>query len=243
MANNSLYDGIIAPQGGLYQPGPPVMLPSSGGLAALGGGMDKVDTSSPLQYGMLQDQFGLTDSGGAGPFSGGKSNANTIDAANPLDVDRLGLTNDPFRKQTSATQAIGDALISNGSSGPTWGPSWDVGINSDLQWQAASPSGPSPTGDSWFGMRSPEENINGVSPRPGMMTGTRSTSMPVRGLAAVQPQVQQAAPQPRPITYSAIPVSAGNFAQGSPNQSFEKQTGMGSVTNQQASSSRWNTGY
>lgn len=44
------------------------------------------------------------------------------------------------------------------------------------------------------------------------------------------------------ITYGPI-IAAGNFAPGSPNASFEKQNGMGSVTNSMAASSRWNTWY
>lgn len=54
--------------------------------------------------------------------------------------------------------------------------------------------------------------------------------------------VQVAQVAQRAITYSA-PVAAGNFAEGSPNASFEKDHGMGSVTNSMASSSRWNTSY
>lgn len=44
------------------------------------------------------------------------------------------------------------------------------------------------------------------------------------------------------ITYGPV-IAAGNFAPGSPNASFEKQNGMGSVTKSMAASSRWNTGY
>lgn len=66
---NDLYSGMIAPQGGLYQPGPPVMLPPVGmgggnSASALGSALlaDKVDGSNPLQYDMLADQFNVTDS-------------------------------------------------------------------------------------------------------------------------------------------------------------------------------------
>ncbi len=176
MPNNSLYDGIIAPQGGMYKPGPPVMLPSSGNFSDLvgnGGGLSALPSAPPTA-----------------PHLG--TQQSTIDAANPMNIDRLGLTNDPFQTQTPATQAIAAALLSgsNGGAGSgAWGPSWDLGINPDLQWQATTQSpGSTMGGDSWGRSR-----INGQASmpnRPGMVTGPRPVGM---GLAAL-PAPHQAAP-------------------------------------------------
>ncbi len=48
---SSLYDGIISPQGGLYQPGPQVVMPSQPNVTAEGLAIRSVPTYSVDNYG------------------------------------------------------------------------------------------------------------------------------------------------------------------------------------------------
>lgn len=165
--------------------------------------------------------------------------------------------------KTSAQQAI-DIVVRGGVPLPRvrptptvptrtsqWAPPWNVGA-SGLNWESAQP-GAAPAGDPWANDRFGEP----VAPRPGYAVGNRAAPQSAPNqpgglfgllfgsggpLSGGGPSASSTPPNNRPIIYSA-PVAAGNFAEGSPNQSFEKQNGMGSVTKSMASSSRWNTGY
>lgn len=243
MPNNPLYDGIIAPQGGLYRPGPPVMLPPQG-LGALPQ-MDKVDTSSPLQYGMLQDQFGLNSAPSQAPHFGTIPGPNGYTVADK-DQSQLapGQAGNLFAYGGSAPSApapgiaaIGAALSNGGSGSGAWGPSFDIGINPDLAWQSSG-SPPAPGGDTWLGLRSPTENIYGVSPNAGAVTGSR-------GLKAL-PAASQPVYRSKPITY-------GTGASNNSNDYKGMNTPLGALSNSVSygtqlpdsvvNSSRWSTGY
>jgi hypothetical protein len=235
MPNNSLYDGILMPQGGVYEPGPAVMLPPSA----------PAKQSAVVRALIASDPIGMGPGGGTGwdgysstiddnslrSFDQIRADARpptTVDAANPLDVTRLGLTNDPFR--TPAETAI-ETYAPHSAAFSPWGPDWTTGIGAVHQPMLLGSPGQFAGGDPWAADRFGDES---VAPRPGMVTGAAPSISPVAAALV--------AANARPITYSA-PVAAGNFAEGSPNQSFEKQNGMGSVTKSMAESSRWNGGY
>lgn len=184
MPNNSLYDGIIMPQGGIYQPGAPVMIPANGGgLAALKPSYDRVDASSPLQYGMLEDQFGLnnTNGGGASPFAGGTIPGPNGYTVASKDQSRLSASDPRMAfagdEGTPATQAIGDALLANAQWAPSGSmvfPQGTAQSNNDLVYEPAlvdQANGVQPGTDPWandrFGIP--------AAPRPGMVTGPRIT--------------------------------------------------------------------
>lgn len=236
MANNSLYDGIIAPQGGLYAPGPQVMIPSS-----------------PAKQSAVVRALIASDPIGPGPGDGTGwpgFNATIDDAPNQYavrSIDNVPSANGTMvaKDQTRLPGQVPAQFdpIEAYSGVPRGAPSQQA-IETFAPRSAAFTD--------WPGWMAPSRSLVGapqlaavdpwandrfgepVAPQPGLATGTPGGVSPVAAALV--------AANERPITYSA-PVAAGNFAQGSPNQAFEKQNGMGSVTNSMASSSRWNTGY
>lgn len=151
----------------------------------------------------------------------------TVDAANPLDISRLGLTSDPFRP--AAVKAIDNITVHGGSptvplilGGSAFRGGW--GSGGLMNWQPVA-SSPAPAGDPWARDRF------GIPPGPATV-----------GLIMGSPGVKAAstAPMVKAITKVARPAQ---FAPGSPNASFEKDHGTGSATESMATSSRWNTGY
>jgi hypothetical protein len=90
------------------------------------------------------------------------------------------------------------------------------------------------TGDPWATLRGPGTSLTSI---PGMITGARPVSSGAVKAASIFAPVMA-----KPITYTPAPF---NYAAptGSPNASFEKDHGTGSLTQSMMNSSRWNTGY
>lgn len=190
---SDIYSGILKPGGGIFEPGPPVMLPPQGtdkgaaitraliassmddpGLGPSGGGGDAWGNFQGFRDDTPYDVRSMAQIGGnPGPTRVAQA-PSTVDATDPLNIDHLGLTRDPFRPPASpAEQAITAALLSPAglvAAGPALG--------GDMQWSPAE-TAPAPSGDTWLGMREPGQT-GALVARPGMVTGNR----PIVGFAA-----------------------------------------------------------
>ena len=237
MANNSLYDGILMPQGGIYEPGPPVMIPSAPAkqsavvralIASDPNGPGLSDPQSGMQGGWSQ----LQDFAESGSPSIPGPNGTTVAKDQTRLPGQVPAQFDPVEAYSGVPRNAGERAIEafapRSAAFSPWGPDWTSGIN------AVHVNG--------MASLLPVNNdipLNLSSYPPAVVRGVQARNAAIQGSPVAQALVSA---NERPITYSA-PVEAGHFAQGSPNQSFEKQNGMGSVTNSMASSSRWNTGY
>ncbi len=92
-----------------------------------------------------------------------------IDVANALNINRLGLTNSPFKKQVPAERAIAEILVQGGTRpGPTGGMNRGrpAAAGNRLVYQPAVSVARAPAGDPWANLR-----ISAGTPRPGLVTG------------------------------------------------------------------------
>jgi hypothetical protein len=285
MPNNSLYDGILMPQGGVYEPGPAVMLPPSA-PAKQSAVVRALIASDPNGPGLRDPQSGMA--GGWGQMEDfASSGSPSIPGPNGTIIakDQTRLPGqvaaqfDPVEAysgvpRNQGQQAI-EAFAPRSAAFSPWGPDWTTGIgavhgggNSLVQEAGQSPiqgvgqrgeMRKGPDGRQYQYMQLDGANggngrwgwlpasggplVNGPDPWTNDRFGEPVVQQPGFAYGGGSPVAQAlVAANARPITYSA-PVAAGNFAEGSPNQSFEKQNGMGSVTKSMAESSRWNTGY
>lgn len=201
---NDLYTGIIAPQGGLYQPGPPVMMPPQGmGNAGNTQAMAQAlmqSTSSPFD---VQNDPSMPVSGGFQP--GTWADQQRLPSSDPAYGSGQGV--DPQLAYTmgtpganqgtgplqgnEATKQIAKILIQGGAAPP--GPRSDP--RETMPWEPAVSQGPSPSGDPWQKLR-----ISAPTQQPGMMT----TNRPPRGLGAIgNPAVYSQPTKPAITTYQA----------------------------------------
>lgn len=108
----------------------------------------------------------------------------TVDAANPLDVNRLGLTSDPFHQETPAQTAIETAVLPQRPSSLVdafKGVGISGHVNGGLQFNGPTNTPTSVPGDPWAGGR-----ITPTAPIPGYGAAPRGLPTP-------------AAPTPSPI--------------------------------------------
>jgi len=119
----------------------------------------------------------------------------TINAVNPLDVSRLGLTVGP--PVTPASRAIAEILVQGGSKAPTGGSyrgrPTAARNTGGLIFQPTPAVGPAPAGDPWATMR---VGALPVSAPKGLVTGNAPRTAPpaVSPVAALHSQLQGATP-------------------------------------------------
>jgi hypothetical protein len=241
MPNNSLYDGILMPQGGVYEPGPAVMLPPSA-PAKQSAVVRALIASDPNGPGLRDPQSGMgggwsqmQDFADSGSPSIPGPNGTIIAKDQTRLPGQVAAQFDPVEAYSGVPRNPGqqaiEAFAPRSAAFSPWGPDWTTGIGAVHQPMLLGSPGQFAGGDPWAADRFGDES---VAPRPGLVTGAAPSISPVAAALV--------AANARPITYGP-PVAAGNFAAGSPNASFEKDNGMGSVTKSMAESSRWNTGY
>ena len=211
---NDIYSGIIAPQGGAYTPGPPVMLPPQQPLAERNAQLAQALATQPSlpsatgSFAENKDQSQLAASPPGNLFAYGSGMASTSPGAS----------------------AIGNALIQGQPS---------ASAPSDMNWETSNP-GPAPQGDPWQGMNISDTPTTN---RPGMVTSNRSAGLgaigvqPVRsGFGAIgspaatvqQPTAYQAALQAAATKFKTTPEAIHNqlMAQQTTSQTPEAQAAI-----------------
>lgn len=178
-----IYSGILKPGGGLYAPGPPVMLPPQSAqqqlAAALMSEMSGADKSASWRtaQGRIADPSwaeGIPDIPDI-PHASGTLTANK--SAARLDSPPLmaygGAPGMGEAGTSLPEKAIAEILINGPMHPPTGGANRGrhrMGGSAPLAWEDAQPSGPAPSGDPWGNMRYGQ---NGGG-QPGLVMGGRS---------------------------------------------------------------------
>lgn len=201
MPNNSLYDGILMPQGGVYEPGPAVMLPPSA-PAKQSAVVRALIASDPNGPGLRDPQSGM-----AGGWSQMQDFADSGSPAIPgpngtmIAKDQTRLPGqvpaqfDPVEAYSGVPRNSGQQAIATfaprSSAFSPWGPDWTSGVNAPGLLLNRSPVGaPRLTDtDPWADIRFGGEPF---VQQPGLVMAT-PTSSPVAKALTATPQYPNSA--------------------------------------------------